>query len=166
MKKKTLLHAALWLCVLGWAGLIFYFSAQNADTSSGQSGRVIRLILQTFYPAFDELPSEQTSSMIEALQTIVRKGAHFCLYGGLGFWLGNALFSYRRRFFPTTAAAWLAAVLYACTDEFHQSFVAGRSGEVRDILIDAGGALLGVLVTLFFWWLARRKENAKKSTAA
>ena len=36
--------------------------------------------------------------------------------------------------------------LYASTDEFHQTFVPGRSGEIRDILIDTFGVLLGALI--------------------
>lgn len=34
----------------------------------------------------------------------------------------------------------MIAVLYACTDEYHQLFVPGRSGQLRDVMIDAVGA--------------------------
>lgn len=163
--KAKLLHTLLWLCVLGWMILIFYFSAQDASTSSAQSGSTIRVVLETFLPSFQELPKEEAESIISSLQGIVRKSAHFCVYTGLGFWLANALLSYRRRTFPTVALAWGSAVLYACTDEIHQHFVAGRSCELRDVLIDAGGALLGIVITAFFWWLAGRRKR-KKSTAA
>lgn len=44
--------------------------------------------------------------------------------------------------------AWLLAVLYAGTDEFHQSFVAGRNPSVWDVLLFDN---LGALITL---WLA------------
>ncbi|UYJ41604.1 MAG: VanZ family protein [Lachnospiraceae bacterium] len=36
--------------------------------------------------------------------------------------------------------SWMIAVLYACTDEYHQLFVPGRSGQLRDVMIDAVGA--------------------------
>ena len=45
--------------------------------------------------------------------------------------------------------AWIAlavSVVYATTDEIHQLFVPGRSGEVRDVLIDSLGALIGILI--------------------
>ena len=42
--------------------------------------------------------------------------------------------------------AWGAATLYAATDEFHQLFVPGRAGLPTDVLIDATGAALGLLV--------------------
>lgn len=43
---------------------------------------------------------------------------------------------------------WLAfafAVAFAASDEWHQTFVPGRDGCVRDVLIDTGGALLAAL---------------------
>ena len=52
--------------------------------------------------------------------------------------------------------AWLAGTLYAVTDEIHQSFVPGRSCELRDMGIDSCGVLAGVLVVSF---LMRSKER-------
>ncbi len=40
---------------------------------------------------------------------------------------------------------WLLAILYAASDEFHQSFVSGRGATVIDVGIDAIGAGLGLL---------------------
>jgi hypothetical protein len=51
-------------------------------------------------------------------------------------------------FKPGKKAPWLAwglCILYAITDEIHQSFVPGRSSRVLDVGIDALGALLGLL---------------------
>lgn len=43
--------------------------------------------------------------------------------------------------------AWLFAVMYAVTDEFHQSFVPGRNASIWDVMIfDNFGALLGLLL--------------------
>jgi VanZ family protein len=44
------------------------------------------------------------------------------------------------------------AVLYAITDEFHQTFTPGRNASITDVGIDAVGAILGVLV-----WIAIRR---------
>ena len=38
------------------------------------------------------------------------------------------------------------SLLYACTDEFHQTFVRGREGTPRDVAIDAVGMAIAVLV--------------------
>ena len=41
-----------------------------------------------------------------------------------------------------------SSFLYACTDEFHQLFTGGRSGEFKDVCIDTGGAAAGAAMTL------------------
>lgn len=60
----------------------------------------------------------------------------------LSYWWAFDLEKNRRWF------AWLFAVLYAMTDEFHQSFTAGRHPSVWDVLIFDN---LGALISL---WLA------------
>ncbi len=50
--------------------------------------------------------------------------------------------------------AWILAVLYAITDEIHQSFVIGRHASLLDVLVfDAGGAALALL--FFYFWRCR-----------
>lgn len=44
------------------------------------------------------------------------------------------------------ALSFFIALLYSASDEFHQLFVAGREGSVRDVLIDSCGMLLFVLI--------------------
>ena len=54
------------------------------------------------------------------------------------------------------AGASAIAFLYAISDEFHQSFVAGRHGSARDVAIDSIGIGLALLVVL--WLYARRRR--------
>ena len=63
--------------------------------------------------------------------------------------------------FPKTAGiSLLISMLYACPDEFHQHFVPGRSCEVRDVLIDTAGALIGILVLgILMHFHKRRRIN-------
>ncbi len=67
----------------------------------------------------------------------LRKAAHFSEYAVLGALLARAV-----REFP----AFALAVLYAVSDELHQTFVPGRAGTLLDLGIDAGGALAGILL--------------------
>ena len=46
--------------------------------------------------------------------------------------------------------------LYACTDEFHQLFIAGRAGQIRDVCIDSTGALIMLLI---IYIINKRKEQ-------
>ena len=48
--------------------------------------------------------------------------------------------------------------LYACTDELHQLFIAGRSAEIKDVLIDSFGSLTSILLCNFIYL----KSNIKK----
>ena len=73
--------------------------------------------------------------------TVLRKAAHMAEYGLLWFLWWRAL-GYRR---PALAAA--ITILYAVSDELHQSFVEGRHGAVSDVAIDAlGVGLAGLIV--------------------
>jgi VanZ family protein len=72
--------------------------------------------------------------------TILRKLAHMVEYAIFGALLLRALSV------PVSAVA--AGVAYAITDEFHQSFVPGRSASPDDVAIDAVGVLIGVILFL------------------
>ncbi len=66
-----------------------------------------------------------------SLDYVLKKAGHMLGYGllALAYWRGLG-FGRRQAWY-----AWLLAVAYACTDEFHQSFVAGRDPSVVDVLL-------------------------------
>jgi VanZ family protein len=73
--------------------------------------------------------------------TVVKKGGHMTGYGLLAaaYWYGLG-FDLKKGWL-----AWLLAVLYAATDEFHQSFTPGRHPSPVDVfLFDGGGAALAL----------------------
>lgn len=87
---------------------------------------------------------------------VVKKGGHMAGYGllALAFWYG--LHFEKRRWW----LALLLAILYAMSDEFHQSFVPGRHPSWVDVLgFDGGGALIAL--ALGYGWLARKKRSVK-----
>jgi VanZ family protein len=86
------------------------------------------------------------------LDFLFKKSAHFTAFGILAalFWRalpGGPLLS---------VWVWLLTVAYACSDEYHQSFVANRHPSARDVLIDACGAATALLLI----WYARRRARA------
>lgn len=87
------------------------------------------------------------------LDLLIKKAGHMVEYAVLGLLLWQALG------FPHPAWAWAPAVLYAASDEFHQTFVAGRHGRASDVLIDAAGAALGLAIG---WWLQQAAEKRKR----
>ena len=129
--------------------LIFGMSSDAGSTQN--TSRIIGPILRWFNP---DIPDET----IQGIQLVVRKTAHFTEYGILALLLWRA----RRRSIETSEKPWrwsqagialAATVLFAITDEWHQSFVPSRQGSLLDVLIDSAGAT-AALVGL--WWLGRR----------
>lgn len=111
-----------------WLMLIFGHSLLPATVSRAESGGLLAVV-QTVFPWISH--------------TLLRKLGHITEYAILGVGL-TGLFSNRKGFsLPKPLAAGLFAAL---CDETIQLFVAGRSGEVRDIWIDLAGLLLGTLL--------------------
>ncbi len=105
-----------WLAVLLWCGMIFYLSGVPS--------------LRT------ELPNQW--------DFVLRKLAHITEYAVLVFlfFRADARSASPRR---ALASAALFAFAFALTDEYHQTFVLGRSGNLTDVCIDSLGVLLAVL---------------------
>ena len=70
--------------------------------------------------------------------TLLRKGAHLTEYAILGALLLRAL--------GRETSALAAGILYAASDELHQHFVRGRHTSPIDVLLDAAGVTVGILV--------------------
>jgi VanZ family protein len=85
---------------------------------------------------FSSIPSLSTG--LGGWDTLLRKGAHLTEYAILGALLLRAL----GRGTPALAAG----IAYAATDELHQHFVRGRHASPLDVLIDAVGVAVGILV--------------------
>jgi hypothetical protein len=81
------------------------------------------------------------------LDLILRKIAHMVLFGSLWFLWWRALGRHR------LGMSIAIALAYAAFDEYHQTFVEGRSGNVWDVMIDAAGIGLAGLVVI--WWYRR-----------
>jgi len=78
----------------------------------------------------------------DLFDTAIKKGGHFLGYGLLAL---SYLYGFRERK-NRYLLAWLLAVLYAAMDEFHQSFVPGRSSSIWDILVfDNLGAIAALV---------------------
>ena len=154
--KKTIFAVLLVL----WMGFIFSMSCENAEESSNTSGQTIRVVLSAV-PGFEEQPEEVKVNIIEKLQFIVRKSAHFIGYMILGILASGLILQYENinKKYPL---AFLICVIYAISDEIHQLFVPGRAGQVRDVLIDSAGSFLGIIIVMAFENLLRKFNKKHK----
>lgn len=157
IKPLCILPAVLMMC------LIFSFSGQNGEKSSGLSERVARDVLSVTERAFDREWSEKTKEdYVERMQFPIRKAAHMTEYFILACFICLPLYVYGVRGKRMVIAAVLLCAAFAASDEFHQSFVGGRTPAVRDVCIDTAGALLGAGAARLIC-AAGRKKRAQKS---
>ena len=69
-------------------------------------------------------------------------------------------------FWRRAAFALFPAILFAATDEWHQSFVATRTASLGDVCIDSLGAVVGILLCCLMQLAWRRQSHSDESTAA
>lgn len=130
-----------WLAVFLWMALIFYLSHQPSSVSSELSSGITEFIINAAEKLVPDIGID-----LRDFHYIVRKNAHFIAYFILGILSINAIKSDKISGKHSIFLALGISVLYAMSDEFHQLFIAGRSGEVRDVFIDSSGALAGIVI--------------------
>ena len=140
--------------------LVFCFSAMSGRDSAAMSGRITEAVLRIVYPEYRTLPQQERYGAYRLMSFLVRKGAHFTEYAFLGALVMLFLNTYSIRRRPLFA--FLFSALYAASDEWHQSFVAGRGPMIRDVAIDALGAIAGILLILL---LLRAFRKNKQTTS-
>ena len=135
--KKTISIASLIL----WMIVIFSFSSADANKSTGTSDKVITTMIEIKDKITNnETPNNEKEIIVKNSSFYIRKIAHITEYLILGFLMFNLLKQYS---VTNIYYAIGLSILYSCTDEFHQLFISGRSGSIRDILIDSIGILIG-----------------------
>ena len=96
------------------------------------------------------------------LEPRIRKLAHFSIYTVVGFLLMTLCFTYKISINKKIIISLIIGFIYACSDELHQTFVAGRSGEARDILIDTSGVFIGICISYAFYRIYRKLKNKEQ----
>ena len=143
MEKKNIIRIInICLVVLSMI-TIFLFSSENAASSSNTSRGVVKKVVETVMK--DEQKAIKVEKKINDNIHIVRKAAHLTEFFILGFLLINLIKDYKTLTKKILLLAIILCLVYACSDELHQFFVAGRAGRYTDILIDTFGSFLGVL---------------------
>lgn len=163
MKKESIIRILLWLPVVIWMGLIFIMSAQDGEKSSAVSGSAAEKVAEIVVEDFDTLPQPERMSIIDSLQFTVRKSAHFVEYLILSLLVCAALLPYKLSGVRRTLTATGISLLYAMSDELHQSLSPGRSPKLTDVLIDLSGAVLGVLIFLAAAAIVKKAMSKRKA---
>ncbi len=135
-----------WVMLILWMGVIFFFSSQTGVESSRNNGLILRILsgigidLQWMDPWLN-------------INLVIRKLAHIIEYFILAMLWIRALEDEKGSRARTLILAGIFSFLYACSDEWHQSFIPQRGPAIQDVLIDSIGICLAILIRLrpFLW---------------
>jgi VanZ family protein len=145
-----------WLPILIWLGVIFLGSSDLM--SAEHTSRFIVPFLRWLKP-------EISPETVALIQFGVRKCAHLSEYAILALLLFRAVHRGTNLKWPMSILCinvWIACVLVASADEFHQSFVESRSASPWDVMIDSAGAIFGLLISAGF---AERRSKKLEGAA-
>lgn len=95
------------------------------------------------------------NSGLGSWDVILRKSAHLTVFGLLALAAARVARVERVAVRGSVAGAWCFTAAYAASDEWHQSFVTGRSATIHDVAIDAAGATVALV------WLRRRWDGVQ-----
>lgn len=137
--------------------MIYHFSAQEGVDSSALSYKVTKVVVETADEILDkDLSDAQIESYVKKYHYHIRKLGHFTEYFILAVTVAFPLYVYGMRGLSLVFFAGAFCVGFACLDEYHQSFVAGRTPAKKDVLIDSCGAFLGILLTRIIGFIGRK----------
>ena len=133
-----------WLPPFIWLGVIFVGSTEVM--SAEQTSRFLVPFLRWLDPQI-------SFATIAAIHFALRKLGHLTEYAIFAALLWRALrcgTCLQAKMSILFLLAWLAAAIFAVTDEFHQSFVPSRTASPIDVMIDICGAIIGLIICLMF----------------
>ena len=144
-----------------WMMIIFAFSNQKAvDSSNLSSGLIDRTVVKVYKVFYGDISKEKEEVIIEKYSYPIRKLAHYSLYFILGILSFLVIVDYKNNK-KLILYSMFICFLYACTDELHQLFIAGRSAEIKDVLIDSFGSLTSILLCNFIYLISKIKKVNK-----
>lgn len=155
-RKKERSGSALWLAPAAlWVTVLFYFSGQDGGQSGALSGALVEMLLQ-------RMPFLAVSAA--TFELVLRKLAHFGIFAVEGFLLRLGLGKTRPARFGNILISFFVGSGLAVLNELHQLASEGRVCSVRDMAIDAAGALSGALVAaaienIAWAWAHRRRRR-------
>ena len=151
--NKTVMRLILGIMLAGWMIIIFWFSNQPATESSEISGTISYRLVEDTDEIFNwGLTTDQIGNIAGNIEYPIRKAAHMTEYAILAFLLYKTFIHKQNPLIKS----FIFTALYACSDEFHQLFISGRAGQIRDVCIDSTGALIMLLIIYF---ILKRKDK-------
>lgn len=144
MNIRKLLSIVL---VVAWMMIVFYFSHQQGE-GSGSMSRTIVIKAIEIVDIQNNISYEQKEAIVQVVEPIIRKLAHLCIYILGGMLIINCIYQFIKINKISIICSAILGVCYAISDEIHQLFIVGRSGNAKDVIIDSLGIFIGISVYL------------------
>ena len=145
MLKKIIIRIISIIMLLATFFVIFGFSNQDGQASGETSRKVAGKIVDIF-PATKNKSRQEKERIVENMQPIIRKLAHFSIYTLVGISMMTFMETFSLSTRKKIIVSLIVGLLYASSDEIHQLFILGRTAAVTDVLIDTFGVAVGILI--------------------
>ena len=157
--------------ILFWGGAIYYLSSMNSNSSNSSSRGIIGNFIEDSVKVTNKAglsnshPNEsKIDKASKLLNTPLRKIMHATVYFVLSIMimLFINVMQKKKRYFLALLISILICFAFACIDEFHQTFVSGRTGEFKDVIIDTAGAITAGIIYGTYFIVYKIGEKSKK----
>lgn len=172
MKRKIILSVVIIIPVIICMAMIFYFSSQDSSHSNNLSRDFTCAVAKMLFKSFSYMQTDVQNVIIFELNLFIRKAAHFSVFFLMSAFIYAETVIWIKNYFFSGVISVFLSMVYAVIDEYHQSFTPGRTPMIKDIFIDAAGALLGaaacfcIISVVFHVKAIMRKNNSSQLSAS
>ncbi len=145
--KINIFRAIIICCLLALFVTIFSFSNQTSEVSGGLSRKITYEITKNI-KHIQQLDEPEKENILSKIETFIRKLAHYTLYALVGFLMMLLMVTYNLKQIKRSGISFGVGLIYAISDEVHQSFVPGRGPMVQDVLLDSFGVISGIVLCM------------------
>lgn len=166
MKKGNLIIIIIYLTI------IFRFSHMDSFNSSNYSKKVVNSFVELSLKVSSiDYDKEEIRDIVDFVNPFMRKFAHFFEYFVLSFILCGMISHFENRKSSILFIVIMLCLSCSSLDEYHQTFIRGRVGSIKDIIIDMSGCLFNLLLyvlysDMFFTnlnrWAEKNNEQMQK----
>ena len=157
--------------IIGWLILIFIFSAMTSRESNLKSVATISQTINFIITKTNSLgltnknlTTNKINKLSKSLNIPFRKCMHASIYFVLAIFI---LIYYHKKDIPILNKiiyTIFLCFLFALLDEYHQTFVAGRYGQMLDVFIDMIGSILAIILWFFIEKILKNSKKRQIST--
>ncbi len=149
------------IVVLIWMSIIFGFSNQQGE-GSGNTSRKISAVIVKIIDVKNRYSDLEKDNLIEVVEPILRKIAHLTTYAIGGIAIANCVWQFCSKEKRAIGISTCIGVMYAISDEIHQLMIDGRNGNIKDVIIDSIGILIGIMIFLLIKGVCKKIVRKKK----